>query len=66
MIQFILTNQIFIIFSHAYGKVSTHLTRKQTELKADTKENPTNVPPVEYQDYLNTNETYSRITQNNI
>jgi hypothetical protein len=52
--------------SHAYGKLFTHLTRKQTELKADTEENPTNVPPVEYQDYLNTNETYSRITQKNI
>ena len=34
--------------------------------KADTEENPINVPPVEYQDYLNTKETYSRTTQKNI
>jgi len=34
--------------------------------KADTEENPTDIPLVEYQDYLNTNETYSRMTQKNI
>ena len=52
--------------SHAYGKLSTHLTQKQTKLKADIEENPTDVPPVEYQDYLNIKETYSRMTQKNI
>jgi hypothetical protein len=52
--------------SHAYRKLSTHLTRKQTELKADTERNPTDVQPVEYQDYLNTKETYSRTTRKNI
>jgi hypothetical protein len=35
-------------------------------LKADTEVNPTNVPPVEYQDYLNKKELYSKITQKNI
>jgi hypothetical protein len=34
--------------------------------KADTEKNPTDVPPVEYQDYLNTKDTYSRTTQKNI
>jgi len=58
-------SNIYNIF-HAYEKLSTHLTRKQTELKADTKENPTDIPPVEYQDYLNTKKTYSRTTQKNI
>jgi hypothetical protein len=52
--------------SHAYEKFSTHLTRKQQHSKADTEGNPTDVPPVEYQDYLNTKETYSRTTRKNI
>ena len=39
---------------------------KATKLKADIEGNPTDVPPVEYQDYLNIKETYSRITQKNI
>jgi hypothetical protein len=52
--------------SHAYKKLSTHLTRKQTELKADTEGNPTDVPLVEYQDYLNIKETYLKMTQKNI
>ena len=43
----------------------TWFERKQYS-KADTEGNPTNVPPVEYQDYLNTNETYSRTTWKNI
>ena len=43
----------------------TWLESKQKS-KADTEENPTDVPPVEYQDYLNIKETYSRMTQNNI
>jgi len=43
----------------------TWLESKQHS-KADTEGNPTDVPPVEYQDYLNTNETYSRMTQKNI
>jgi len=51
--------------SHAYRKLSTHPTRKQTEV-ADTEGNPNGVPPIEYQDYLNIKETYSRMTQKNI
>ena len=43
----------------------TWLESKQKS-KADTEENPTNVPPVEYQDYLNTKETNSRMTPKNI
>ena len=43
----------------------TWLESKQKS-KADTEENPTDVPPVEYQDYLNIKETYSRMTQKNI
>jgi hypothetical protein len=43
----------------------TWLESKQNS-KADTGSNPTNVPPVEYQDYLNTKETYSKTTWKNI
>jgi len=43
----------------------TWLKSKQKS-KADTEENPTDVLLVEYQDYLNTNEIYSRMTQKNI
>jgi len=43
----------------------TWLESKQKS-KADTEENPTDVPPVEYQDYLNIKEAYSRMTQKNI
>jgi hypothetical protein len=43
----------------------TWLERKQHS-KADTEGNPTDVPPVEYQDYLNINETYSRTIWKNI
>jgi hypothetical protein len=43
----------------------TWLESKQKS-KADTEENPTDVPPVEYQDYLNIKETYSRTTWKNI
>jgi hypothetical protein len=39
---------------------------KATKLKADIEGNPTDVLPVEYQDYLNIKETYSRMTQKNI
>jgi hypothetical protein len=43
----------------------TWLESKQHS-KADTKRNPTDISPVEYQDFLNTKETYSRMTQKNI
>jgi hypothetical protein len=43
----------------------TWLESKQKS-KADTEENPTDVPPVEYQDYLNTKEAYSRTNRKNI
>ena len=43
----------------------TSLESKQHS-KADTEGNPTNVPPIEYQDYLNTKETYSRMNQKKI
>ena len=43
----------------------TWLESKQ-KLKADTDVNHTDVPPVEYHDYLNINETYLRMTQKNI
>jgi len=43
----------------------TWLESKQKS-KTDTEENPTDIPPVEYQDYLNTKETYSRTTRKNI
>jgi hypothetical protein len=43
----------------------TWLESKQKS-KANIEENPTDVPLVEYQDYLNTKETYSRTTQKNI
>jgi len=43
----------------------TWLKSKQKS-KADTEKNPIDVSPVEYQDYLNINEKYSRMTQNNI
>jgi len=66
MIQFILTTQIFIIFlMHMENYPLIYLESKQNS-KADTKGNPTNVSPVEYQDYLNTNETYSKMTRKNI
>jgi len=39
---------------------------KVTKLKADIERNPTDIPPVEYQDYLNTKEAYSRTTRKNI
>jgi len=66
MIQFILTNQIFITFlMHMENYPLTWLESKQKS-KADTEENPIDVPPVEYQDYLNIKETYSRMTQKNI
>jgi hypothetical protein len=32
--------------------------KSEQNSKADIEENPTNVPQVEYQDYLNTKETY--------
>jgi len=43
----------------------TWLKSKQKS-RANTEENPTDVLPVEYQDYLNTKKAYSRITQRNI
>jgi len=43
----------------------TWLKSKQKP-KADTEENPTDVLSVEYQDYLNTKETYSTMTRKNI
>jgi hypothetical protein len=43
----------------------TWLESKQKS-KSDTEGNLNGVPPVKYQDYLNTNETYSRMTQKNI
>ena len=43
----------------------TWLESKQKS-KADTEENPTDAPPVEYQDYLNIKETYLRTTRKNI
>jgi hypothetical protein len=43
----------------------TWLESKQHS-KADTEGNPTDVLPVEYQDYLNTKETYSKMTQKNM
>jgi hypothetical protein len=43
----------------------TWLESKQHS-KADTEGNTTNIQPVEYQDYLNTKETYSRTTWKNI
>jgi hypothetical protein len=42
----------------------TWLKSKQYS-KADTEENPTNVLPVEYQNYLNTKEIYSRTYSSN-
>ena len=52
--------------SHAYGKLSTHLTQNKQHSQAETEGNLTDVLPVEYQDYLNTKETYSRMTRKNI
>jgi hypothetical protein len=43
----------------------TRLESKQKS-KADTEGNPNDILPVEYQDYLNTKETYSRMTQKKI
>ena len=43
----------------------TWLKSKQ-HLQAETKGNSTDVLPVEYQDYLNTKETYSKTTRKNI
>jgi hypothetical protein len=43
----------------------TWLKRKQN-FEADTEENPTNVPLVEHQDYLNKKKTYSKMTRKNI
>jgi ABC-type transport system involved in cytochrome bd biosynthesis fused ATPase/permease subunit len=66
MIKLILTNKIFIIFlMHIENYRLTWLESKQNS-KTDTEGNPTNVPPVNYQDYLNTKKTYSIITQKNI
>jgi hypothetical protein len=50
---------------HIKNYLLTGLKSKQNS-KADTKGNPTDVPLVEYQDYLNTNEAYSRTNQKNI
>jgi hypothetical protein len=66
MIQFILHKSNIYNISHAYGKLSTHLTQKQQNSKADIEGNPTDDPLVEYQDNLNTKEIYSRMTQKNI
>ena len=52
--------------SHAYEKLSTYWLESKQKSKADTEKNHTDVPPVEYQDYLNIKETYSRMTQKNI
>jgi hypothetical protein len=65
MIQFILTNQIFIIFL-MHMEIIHSPDSKVTKLKADIERNPTDIPPVEYQDYLNTKEAYSRTTRKNI
>ena len=43
----------------------TWLKSKQHS-QAETEENPTDVLPAEYQDYLNRKETYSRTTRKNI
>jgi len=43
----------------------TWLESKQKS-KADTEGNPIDFPPIEYQDYLNIKETYSRMTQKNM
>ena len=60
MIQFILTTQLFIIFLiHIKNYPLTWLKNKQNS-KADTERNPTDIPLVEYQDYLNTKEIYSK------
>jgi hypothetical protein len=54
MIQFILTIQIFILFlMHMENYPLTRLKSEQNS-KADTERNPTNIPQLEYQDYLNT------------
>ena len=52
--------------SHAYEKLSTHRLESKQKSKTDTEGNPTDDPPVEYQNYLNIKETYSRMTQKNI
>jgi len=37
--------------------------KSEQNSKANTEENPTDVPHVEYQDYLNTKETYYKMTR---
>ena len=49
--------------SHAYEKLSTHPTQSEQNSKVDTKRNHIDVPQVEYQDYLNTKEIYSKTTR---
>jgi hypothetical protein len=62
MIQFILTTQIFIIFLMYMKNYSLTWLESKQNSKADTEGNSTDVPLVEYQDYLNINETYSKTT----
>jgi hypothetical protein len=50
---------------HMENYLLTWLESKQHS-KVDIEGNPIDVPPVEYQDYLNTNGTFSRMTQKNI
>jgi hypothetical protein len=54
MIQFALTIQIFILFLMHMEKFLLTLLKSEQNSKADTERNPTNVPQVKYEDYLNT------------
>ena len=66
MIQFILTNQIFIIFLMRMENYPLTLLESIRQSKANIVENPTNVPPIEYKNYLNRKETYLKTTRKNI
>ena len=57
MIQFILTAQIFILFLMHMENYTLIWLKSEQNSKANTEENPTDIPHVEYQDYLNTKET---------
>ena len=66
MIQFLLTTQVSIIFHmHMENYPLTWLESKHN-LKADTEGNPTDIPLVEYQDYLNKKKTYSKMNRKSI
>jgi len=66
MIQVLLTTQVSIIFHMHMENYSLTWLESKHNLKVDTEGNPTDIPQVEYQDYLNKKKTYSKMTRKSI